>query len=197
MGETRVSGAVPTACGEVSAERAVDGSLARRMVSRDVSALADVYRLHADVVYRVALATVRAPQVAEDVTQDVFLNAWRYAARFDPWRGSLRTWLLQLAHSGAVDWLRSDAASARREARYWEARVGSTGSDIEAADLAMDLGRAFERVPATQRRVIELAYFEGMTYRDVAAATGIPEGTVKSRIRVGLRHLARALTENA
>ncbi len=160
------------------------------------SALAEVYRRHAGAVHALARRVLGSPAAADEVTQEVFLDLWHRPERFDPARGALRTFLMTKAHGRAVDQLRSETSRRRRE----EATVRDTataGYDVERAawDLAVadQVRQALGSLPAAERRAIELAYFAGHTYREVADLLDQPEGTVKSRIRSGLRRLKTAL----
>jgi RNA polymerase sigma-70 factor (ECF subfamily) len=159
-------------------------------------ALAEVYRRHGGAVHAVARRVTGTPSLADDVTQEVFVDLWKRPERFDAGRGTLRTWLLTAAHSRAVDLVRADVARARREERAARDTAVS-GYDLNhfAWDLAMAdrLRAALDALPEAERRAIEMAYFEGLTYRQVASELGAPEGTVKSRIRSGLRRLRTAL----
>jgi RNA polymerase sigma-70 factor (ECF subfamily) len=162
------------------------------------AALAEVYRRHGGTVHTLARRVLGQDSRADDVTQDVFVEVWNRPERFDPGRGSLRTFLMTIAHGRAVDLLRSDTARTGREQRTARETVVA-GYDVEKAftDLSVteQLKGAVGTLPEGERRAIELAYFGGHTYREVAALTGEPEGTVKSRIRAGLRHLRAALTQ--
>lgn len=159
-------------------------------------ALAEVYRRHGAAVHAVARRVTGTPSRADDVTQEVFVDLWQRPERFDAGRGTLRTWLLTAAHSRAVDLVRADVARARREERVAHDTARS-GYDVDhfAWDLAMAdrLRAALDALPEGERRAIELAYFEGLTYRQVASELDAPEGTVKSRIRSGLKRLRTAL----
>ncbi len=162
-------------------------------VSRwDERALAQLYERHAGVVFGLARRLLGDPGRAEEIVQEVFLRLWRYPERYDPERGTLRSYLLAQAHGRAVDRLRSDTARQRRESRDHSARP-TTGSDIDTqvADLlvAEQVRAALDALSVEERKAIELAYFGGHSYRQVAALLGAPEGTVKSRIRSGLRRL--------
>lgn len=161
-------------------------------------ALAEAYRRHAGAVFGLARRVLSDAALAEEVVQEVFLRLWNEPDRFDPDRGSLRSFLLAQAHGRAVDTLRSDSARRQREAK--EARAAAeAGYDIEHEvwDMAVAdrVKEAVATLPADERMAIELAYFGGRTYREVAAALGTPEGTVKSRIRVGLKRMRAALNE--
>jgi RNA polymerase sigma-70 factor (ECF subfamily) len=161
-------------------------------------ALAEAYRRHGAAVLSIARRVLGSAPMAEEVTQEVFLDLWRRPERFDPARGNLRTYLMTKAHGKAVDALRSDSARRAREER--SARETATaGYDIEhhAWDLSLadQVRSAISGLPETERRALELAYFGGHTYREVATLLGEPEGTVKSRIRSALRRLREALSQ--
>jgi RNA polymerase sigma-70 factor (ECF subfamily) len=159
-------------------------------------ALAEAYRRHAGAVFALASRVLANRTLAEEVVQEVFLRLWHHADRFDPERGSLRSWLLAQTHGRAVDLLRSETARRGREEREQRVRA-EAGYDLEheVADLVVadQVRAALEQLPREERRAIELAYFKGLTYREVAAALDQPEGTVKSRIRAGLKRLREGL----
>jgi RNA polymerase sigma-70 factor (ECF subfamily) len=161
-------------------------------------ALAEVYRRHGRAVYGLARRVLQDAGEAEDVTQEVFLRLWREPDRFDPGRGSLRSFLLVQAHGRAVDAVRSSSSRRAREARE-ASRTARAQYDMqhEAWDLALadQVAQAMGALSDDERRAIELAYFEGRTYREVARVLDQPEGTVKSRIRSGLRRLRDALVD--
>jgi len=159
-------------------------------------ALAEIYRRHAGAVFGLARRLLSDRTLAEEVVQEVFLRLWNEPERYDPARGTLRSYLLAQTHGRAVDLLRSEGARRAREER--EARATATaGYDVEHEvwDLATadQVRQAIERLPAAERQCIALAYFGGHTYREVAAQLAEPEGTVKSRIRAGLRRLRQEL----
>jgi RNA polymerase sigma-70 factor (ECF subfamily) len=166
-----------------------------RIVARDDTALTDVYDQFASFVYGLALRVIGDARAAEDVSQDVFVTIWERPEAFDPQRGSLRTWLGTLTHRRAVDYVRREEARRRRAER--EASRAVTTPDVEEMATALVTAErvraALDVLPAEQRRAIQLAYFEGKTYRQVAEVLGIPEGTAKSRLRLGLRRVAAAL----
>jgi RNA polymerase sigma-70 factor (ECF subfamily) len=161
-------------------------------------ALAEAYRRHAGAVFGLASRVLASRNLAEEVVQEVFLRLWNDADRFDPERGSLRSWLLAQSHGRAVDLLRSESARRGREEREHRSRAES-GYDLEHEvwDLAVaeQVREALDALPVDERRAIELAYFKGLTYREVAVALDQPEGTVKSRIRAGLKRLRTGLAE--
>jgi RNA polymerase sigma-70 factor (ECF subfamily) len=159
-------------------------------------ALAEAYRRHAGAVFALASRVLGSKNLAEEVVQEVFLRLWHDAERFDPARGSLRSWLLAQTHGRAVDLLRSEVSRKNREEREHRVRAES-GYDLEHEvwdlTVAEQVRDALGTLPAEERRAIELAYFKGLTYREVAVALDQPEGTVKSRIRAGLRRLREGL----
>jgi RNA polymerase sigma-70 factor (ECF subfamily) len=159
-------------------------------------ALAEAYRRHAGAVYGLARRLLFEAALAEEVVQEVFLRLWNNPDRFDSDRGTLRSYLLAQTHGRSVDLLRSESARRTREER--QAReTAEAGYDVEHEvwDLATAEGvrTAMARLPEPERRAIQLAYFGGHTYRDVALMLNEPEGTVKSRIRSGLKRLRTEL----
>ena len=161
-------------------------------------ALAEAYRRHAGAVFALASRVLASRNLAEEVVQEVFLRLWNDADRFDPERGTLRSWLLAQTHGRAVDLLRSETARKGREEREVRVRAES-GYDLEHEvwdlTVAEQVRDALGALPVDERRAIELAYFRGLTYREVAAALDQPEGTVKSRIRAGLKRLRTGLAD--
>lgn len=161
-------------------------------------ALAEAYRRHGGAVYALARRVVRDVGTAEEVVQEVFVRLWTTPERFDPERGSLRSWLLAQSHGRSIDRLRSDGARRLREER--DARQTATaGYDVEreAWDLAVAdrVKDVMADLPDAERQAIELAYFDGYTYREVATLLDTPEGTIKSRIRAGLKRLRSDLID--
>jgi RNA polymerase sigma-70 factor (ECF subfamily) len=162
------------------------------------AALAEAYRRHAGAVYALARRVLNDIGAAEDVVQEVFLRLWNQPERFDPERGSLRSFLLAQAHGRAVDALRSDVSRRRREDKEG-ALAARSGYDLdnEVWDLSVadHVKQAVGALPAEERSAIELAYFGGHTYRQAAVLLGAPEGTVKTRIRSGLRRMRGLLSD--
>jgi RNA polymerase sigma-70 factor (ECF subfamily) len=161
-------------------------------------ALAELYRRHAGAVFGLANRVLADRAQAEELVQEVFLRLWNEPERFDPERGALRSFLLAQTHGRAVDMVRSDASRRRREER--DARqTAEAGYDLEHEvwDMAVAdrLRRSMASLPEPERRAIELAYYGGRTYREVAAELGAPEGTIKSRIRAGLERLRHQLAD--
>jgi RNA polymerase sigma-70 factor, ECF subfamily len=159
-------------------------------------ALAEAYRRHAGAVFALARRLLADAALAEEVVQEVFVRLWDAPDRFDPDRGTLRSYLLANGHGRAVDLVRSEASRRAREEREHRARA-EAGYDLEheVEDLVVadEVKGALAALPPDERRAIELAYFGGHTYREVATLLAAPEGTVKSRIRSGLRNLRRTL----
>lgn len=159
-------------------------------------ALAEVYRRHAGAVYALARRVMNNKDLAEEVVQEVFLRIWNAPDKFDPARGSLRSYLLSHTHGRSVDLLRSESSRKRREETDAR-RTAESGYDLEheVYDLAIadHVKTAIDTLPVSERKAIELAYFGGHTYREVATMLDQPEGTVKSRIRSGMKRLAGEL----
>ncbi|MDQ4069765.1 MAG: sigma-70 family RNA polymerase sigma factor [Actinomycetota bacterium] len=159
-------------------------------------ALAEVYRRHGGAAFALARRLLYDRQLAEEVLQEVFLRLWNSPERYDPERGSLRAYLLAQTHGRAVDLLRSETSRRRREEREARESTGF-GDDIEREVIDLTTSEKVKevvaRLPADERKAIELAYFGGHTYRQVAVMLEAPEGTVKSRIRSGLRRLRKEL----
>lgn len=159
-------------------------------------ALAEVYRRHAGAVFALARRVLLERTLAEEIVQEIFVRLWYSADRFDPDRGSLRSFLLAQAHGRAVDLLRSETSRKRREEREAASQGTPTydlETDVEDLDSARKVRDAMGRLPDGERQAIELAYFGGRTYREVADVLGQPEGTIKSRIRSGLKRLRVSL----
>jgi RNA polymerase sigma-70 factor (ECF subfamily) len=161
-------------------------------------ALAEAYRRHAGAVFALARRLLVDPGMAEEVVQEVFLRLWNQPDRFDPERGSLRAFLLAQTHGRAVDMLRAETSRRRREERDAR-RTAEAGYDIEREVMDLSVADQVNEVmavlPVDERRAIELAYFGGHTYRQVAVMLDQPEGTVKSRIRSGLRRMRDQLMD--
>lgn len=159
-------------------------------------ALAEVYRRHAGAVFGLANRLLGSRSLAEEVTQEIFLRLWNAPERFDPDRGTVRAMLLSWTHGKSVDVLRSDQSRRRREERDAHI-VAEAGLDIEneAIELAIadQVAHALGELRIEEREAITLAYYRGLTYREVAVELDQPEGTVKSRIRSGLRTLRTSL----
>ena len=167
-----------------------------RLAAGDEGALGEVYDQYSSFVFGLAKRVIGDERAAEDVSQDVFLHLWEHPDAFTPERGSLRTWLGMLTHRRSVDYVRREEARRRRVQREASRRPTYMPDVEEMATALVNAERvrnALDVLPEEQRRCIQLAYFGGKTYRQVAEVLGIPEGTAKSRLRLGLRRIAEAL----
>jgi RNA polymerase sigma factor (sigma-70 family) len=177
------------------ADRAVLG----RIADGELRALDDLYERYKTMAYSIAYRITNDPALAEDVVQDAFLGAWRNAARYVEGRGSVKTWLLSIVHHRAIDAVRRRRPTTELPARedvppaelwlpdVWAEVVSRLDADAVRAALAA--------LSDVQREAIELAYFGGLTQLEVAERTATPLGTVKSRMRLGLLAMRRALLE--
>ena len=186
----------------VTMERAPvdDAMLVNAVAANDEVAMADLYERHGSSVYGLALRVLGDTGRAQDVLQDVFVRLWQRPDRFDPTRGSLRSFLLRDAHGRSLDRLRSDGARTRREQRHEGDRsISLRDQDLEREVEGLlrheQLRDVVGSLGPREREAITLAYFNGHSYREVARLLGEPEGTIKSRIRLGLRHIADKLDE--
>ncbi len=177
---------------------ASDASLVVAIARWRQDALAEAYRRHAGAVFALARRLLADHTLAEEVVQEVFLRIWDAPEKFDPERGSLRSYLLAQCHGRSVDLIRSEQSRRDRELKEHRQQAES-GYDIEHEvwDLAVadHVREAIADLPIEERRAIELAYLGGHTYREVAVLLNQPEGTVKSRIRAGLRRMRRVLAD--
>jgi RNA polymerase sigma-70 factor (ECF subfamily) len=155
-------------------------------------ALAEAYRRHSGAVHGLARRILRDETLAEEITQEVFLRLWNNPEKFDAGRGSLRSFLLAHTHGRSIDLIRAESARRTREdndARLAPEQGQNIEEDVWEMALADTIKNALSTLGESERRPIELAYFGGHTYREVAEMIGQPEGTVKSRIRSGLKKL--------
>ncbi len=164
---------------------------------RDQGALAELYRRHGGSLFCAALRVLSVREMAEEVAQDIIIRLWQAPERFDPARGSLRSFLLAQTHSRAVDIVRSESARRRREETDANEVKAAYVLEDEVMDGAMGerVQAAVGKLSASERDAISLAYFGGHSYLDVASILRIAEGTAKSRIRSGLARLRVALVE--
>ncbi len=181
---------------------AADDGLVAAIAARDHRALEVLYDRYGDYVYSVALRVVQDAQVAEDVVQEVFIRLWRRPEMFDETRGRFVTWLLSMARNRAIDERRRRGRRFRHESSptldEQSTFVDDSEDPVDAAVLSDErtaVKNALGLLPLEQRRVIELAYFGGMTQEEIARALSQPLGTVKTRIRLGLQKLRVMLIE--
>lgn len=163
----------------------------------DEAAFRDLYDLVAGAVYGLVKRVVRNPAQSEEVAQEALVEVWRLAARFDPERGSAKSWILTLAHRRAVDRVRSAQAAAKRDEAYGlashEPDHDHVSADVEIRLEQRQVRRALGELTDIQRTAVELAYYKGYTHTQVAQTLDIPLGTAKTRLRDGLIHLRDAL----
>lgn len=166
----------------------------------DEQAFAGLYDAVAGAVYGVALRVLRSPALAEEVSQDVLVEVWQHAARFDPAAGSARAWILTMAHRRAVDRVRSEQAHTDRLRDHGQRFAATAPEPDDVVDVSYREWRA-ERVRQglaqlthKQREALDLAFTKGYTHTELATSLGIPLGTAKARVRDGLMKL-RSLWE--
>jgi RNA polymerase sigma-70 factor (ECF subfamily) len=175
-----------------------DAGLVRAIVDHDDRALAEAYRRHGDSCFALARRVLFDRALAEEVVQEIFVRLWKRPELYDADRGSLRSFLIAQAHGRSVDLLRAETARRRREEREARQRIPEPidlEREIVSLTEAETVRSALASIPEPERVAIELAYFGGHTYREVAVLLEQPEGTVKSRIRAGLLRLRAALVE--
>lgn len=162
--------------------------------SGDPQAFEVIYDRHGGAAFSLAYRIVGHRAGAEDVTQEAFLSIWRSRLRYEPGRGSVRTWVLGIVHNRAIDGLRRNLVHERRRASIEgieERREAPERTDVEAArrEEARTVRAALDTLPDEQKRTIELAYFGGFTHSQIAEMLELPVGTVKGRMRLGLEKL--------
>jgi RNA polymerase sigma-70 factor (ECF subfamily) len=173
---------------------ASDAALVRRVEAGDEAALASLYDRYANLVYSVAFRVLRDNAAAEEILQDIFFQLWRTAERFDPARGSLPGWLLVAARNRAISRLRrSPNPPADDPARLEVALPLNLESAVAQRQAMNKVQQSMQELPPEQRQALEMAYFEGMTHSEIAARTGAPLGTIKSRLRAAVEALRRVL----
>ena len=175
--------------GQAEEQNAVEADFLARVARADMTAFEGLYDRYGRSVFSLALTMLRDAEAAQEVVQEVFLDVWRTARAFDPGRGSARSWILALAHHKAVDAVR------RQRLRTTEPLDEGMANHQDVAELAVAgiaRGRvraALEALPAEQREAIALAYYGGLTQREIAERMRIPLGTAKTRMRDGMLRL--------
>jgi RNA polymerase sigma-70 factor (ECF subfamily) len=183
------------------AERLADEELMPLIGAKDPEAFAVFYDRHGGVAYSLAYRIVGERAAAEDVTQEAFISIWRSGARFDRTRGSVRSWMLSIVRNRAIDFLRSKAGKAPKltfdDDAILEQRPSEELTDEEAMrrETATEVRGALGQLPGEQSKVIELAYFGGFSQSEISRMLGVPLGTVKGRMRLGLEKIRGELAE--
>ncbi|HEX6666990.1 MAG TPA: sigma-70 family RNA polymerase sigma factor [Solirubrobacterales bacterium] len=183
------------------AERLADEELMPLVGEKDPEAFEVFYDRHGGVAYSLAYRIVGERGAAEDVTQEAFISIWRSGARFDPTRGSVRSWLLSVVRNRAIDFLRSKAGKAPKLAFDDDAILEQRPAEEQTEEEAMRRETASEvrgvlgQLPGEQSKVIQLAYFGGFSQSEIAQMLGVPLGTVKGRMRLGLEKIRGELAE--
>jgi RNA polymerase sigma-70 factor (ECF subfamily) len=182
------------------AQSPADEDLMAALRQGDDRALAALYDRYHRLVYSIALAVVGDPPAAQEITQDVFLRLWKDAASYRPERGTLYGWLSRIARNRAIDILRRRASRPAASAVPWSEALAPSSDSEDLPEALIDLEFEKERVrrglvalPESQRTVIGLAFFKGLTHSEIAEALELPLGTVKGRIRSGMQQLRRSL----
>jgi len=171
-----------------------DPDLAERLKRREPQAMADLYDRYGRLAYSVILRIVRDSEMAEDLVQETFIRIWSRSQAFDSKKGALGPWLLAVARNRAIDYLRSvDGRMARSSYELVEmenpALFANLESQVIASDQASRIREALSKLNASQRNVIELAYFEGLSQTEMAEKLGQPLGTIKTWVRTALKNL--------
>jgi RNA polymerase sigma-70 factor (ECF subfamily) len=183
------------------AERLADEELMPLIGEKDPEAFEVFYDRHGGVAYSLAYRIVGEKAAAEDVTQEAFISVWRSGARFDRARGSVRSWMLSIVRNRAIDALRSRAGKAPKlsfdDDAILEQRPSEELTEDEAMrrETATELRGAMGELPGEQSKVIELAYFGGFSQSEISRMLGVPLGTVKGRMRLGLEKIRGELAE--
>jgi RNA polymerase sigma-70 factor, ECF subfamily len=183
------------------AERLADEELMPLIGAKDPEAFEVFYDRHGGVAYSLAYRFVGERAAAEDVTQEAFISIWRSGARFDRTRGSVRSWMLSIVRNRAIDMLRSKAGKAPKlsfdDDAILEQRPGEELTEEEAMrrETASEVRGAIGQLPGEQSKVIELAYFGGFSQSEISRMLGVPLGTVKGRMRLGLEKIRGELAE--
>ncbi len=183
------------------AERLADEELMPLIGEKDSEAFEVFYDRHGGVAYSLAYRIVGEKAAAEDVTQEAFISIWRSGARFDRARGSVRSWMLSIVRNRAIDMLRSRAGKAPKltfdDDAILEQRPAEGLTDEEAMrhETASEVRGALGTLPGEQSKVIELAYFGGFSQAEISRMLGVPLGTVKGRMRLGLEKIRGELAE--
>jgi RNA polymerase sigma-70 factor, ECF subfamily len=197
----RVSRSVAEKLTPEALQRLADEDLMTMVERRDAEAFAVLYDRHGGAAHSLAHRIVGDRAVAEDVTQEAFISVWRSGARFDAARGSVRSWTLGIVRNRAIDALRRVAGSAPKldldDDGVLESQTSGEFTDAEAIrrETSRKVRGALQKLPREQSEVIGLAYFGGFTHSEIAQMLGMPLGTVKGRMRLGLEKIRVTLAE--
>jgi RNA polymerase sigma-70 factor, ECF subfamily len=175
-----------------------DEELMQLVAGADARAFEIIYERHSTAVFSLAYRICGVRATAEEVTQEAFLAIWRSGARYDRTRGSVRTWLLGVAHNRAIDTLRRTTARERRQtsdeqAADWIEAPERTDTEVARREEARSVRVLLDELPSEQRRVVELAYFGGFTHEQIARTLDSPLGTVKGRMRLALEKMRSSM----
>jgi RNA polymerase sigma-70 factor (ECF subfamily) len=177
-----------------------DAGVIDRIAQGDQEAVRELYRSAGRMVYGIALSITRNAATAEEVTQDVFLRAWAKAGTYNAGKAGVASWLARIARNCAIDALRRErlreAAAGEPSESSPDQRAVDPGDSVELSRQRKRIRAAVDALPPEQRRALELAFFNGLSHREVAEKLGHPLGTVKTRIRDALRGLRAALAED-
>ncbi len=178
-----------------------EAKIVRRIVTGEPEALSDLYDRYSGMLLALARRVLGNTSDAEEVLQECFLQVWNQAGRYDPARSSVSTWLVLITRSRAIDRLRSrrvgDKAVTAVKQEKPDAHTSPRGvDDVLMQERRKRLHREMKELPVEQREVLELAFYEGLTQREISEGTGIPLGTVKTRTLLAMRKLRKALAED-
>lgn len=186
---------------QVRGEAAGATHLLQKVARQDREAFSQLYDRCSSLVFTLAMRMLRERSDAEDLLQDVFVQVWRQAANYDEARGSLEAWIINIARSRAIDKLRS---TRRREQSFVltdDPSLAESSDNVEASvtdsEVRMTMSSALANLPESQRKLLEMAYFEGLTQTEIAERLAEPLGTVKTRMRAGIQRLRDMLKTQA
>lgn len=175
-----------------------DEHLLQNVLTRDAAALELLYQRHGRAVYSLAFYILRDGAVAEELTQEIFLTVWNKAEQFQPQRARFRTWLLSITRNRAIDQLRQRRRHIQADVSLDDATSAEEYAPAsEPIDSQRELHLLLRHLPPEQQQVLQLCYFEGYTHEEIAARLGLPLGTVKSRILLGLKKLRDMMSSSA
>lgn len=180
-----------------------DEQLMEAVRLEDGSALEELYRRHSSTLRAVIVRVLHNEHSSEDLLQEVFLEVWRLAARYSQEKGKALGWMITLARRRAIDRLRREQAYFRVEERFQKETEQQPEAwthtrveqDIESSDLRRILATIMETLPPAQREAVELAFYKGMSQREIASHTNIPLGTIKTRLELGVRKISVKLKD--